>query len=248
VTAMDTHGVKGHAILLAAGLGRRLGAGAQKGFVPIHGRPLLCWSLETFARHPSIGEVIVVLAPGEAARDRCRTDVLAPMGLAERVKLIEGGVRRQDSSHHGIEALPASLREDPSTVVLIHDAARPLVSQFLISRCLRAMADYPDAAGALPALPARETLKRVEESWISATVSREGIWGAQTPQVFRLGPLRESHARAAREGRAVTDDAMLLEAAGHRIRIVPGDLENLKVTFPEDKLFVERLLRAREMR
>jgi 2-C-methyl-D-erythritol 4-phosphate cytidylyltransferase len=78
-------------------------------------------------------------------------------------------------------------------------------------------------------------------------VDREALWAAQTPQVFRLGPLLDAHARALAKGIAVTDDAGLLEATGHRLRIVPGDLENLKVTYPEDRIFVERLLREREL-
>lgn len=231
--------------MLAAGLGRRLGAGANKGLVRVHGRPLLSWSLETFAKHPSIGEIVVVVAPGNEARDRCMAEALAPLGLQDRVILVEGGERRQDSSLHGIDALPSRLRDDPETVVLIHDAARPLVSAFLITRCLRTLAENPDAAGVLPALPVRETLKRVEESWITATIDRTGLWGAQTPQIFRLGPLRDAHAQALSEERTVTDDASLLEAAGHLLRVVPGDLENLKVTYPEDRIFVERLLRER---
>jgi 2-C-methyl-D-erythritol 4-phosphate cytidylyltransferase len=245
MTTADHPIPQGHAILLAAGLGRRLGAGANKGFVQIHGRPLLTWSLEAFALHPSIGELIVVVAPGADSRERCVTEALRPLGLQDRVRLIEGGERRQDSSLHGIEALPPHLRDDPETVVLIHDAARPLVSAFLITRCLRALAEFPDAAGVLPALPVRETLKRVEESWIVSTVDRSGLWAAQTPQVFRLGPLRGAHEQALAEERTVTDDASLLEAAGHLLRVVPGDLENLKVTYPEDRIFVERLLRAR---
>ncbi len=245
MTSADHPVPQGHAILLAAGLGRRLGAGANKGFVQIHGRPLLSWSLETFARHPSIGELVVVVAPGSESRERCLTEALAPLGLQDRVILVEGGERRQDSSLRGIEALPSRLLDDPETIVLIHDAARPLVSAFLITRCLRALAENPDAAGVLPALPVRETLKRVEESWIASTIDRTGLWGAQTPQIFRLGPLREAHEQALAEERTVTDDASLLEAVGHLLRIVPGDLENLKVTYPEDRIFVERLLRER---
>jgi len=237
---------KGHAIILAAGQGRRFGAGTAKGLVSIHGRPLLAWSLETFARHRSVGEIVVVLPPGPSARERVTKEILRPMGLEERVVLAGGGARRQDSSLHGIEALPPKLRDDPRTIVMVHDAARPLVSPFLITRCMRALADHPDAAGVLPALPVRETLKRVNDSWVVETVPRSGLMASQTPQVFRLGPLREAHARATADGIEVTDDAGLLEATGHRLRVVPGDLENLKVTYPEDRLLAERLLRERE--
>lgn len=236
-----------HAILLSAGLGRRLGAGVNKGFVAIHGRPLLSWSLETFARHPAIGAIVIVHAPEEQTAERCRREILEPLGLVERVALIPGGERRQDSSLHGIEGLPAHVREDADAIVLVHDAARPLVSPFLITHCLRELQEHPDAAGVLPALPIRETLKRVQDSWIVETVDRQALWSAQTPQVFRLGALRRAHHEAQAAGRAVTDDAGLLEASGQRLRIVPGDLENLKVTYPEDRIFVERLLREREI-
>jgi 2-C-methyl-D-erythritol 4-phosphate cytidylyltransferase len=239
-------GRNAHAILLAAGLGRRLGAGVNKGFVAIHGRPLLSWSLETFAKHPAIGCIVIVHAQEEQAAERCRREILDPLGLGKRVALATGGERRQDSSLQGIEALPAAVREDPNAIVLVHDAARPLVSTFLITHCLRELAEHPDAAGVLPALPIRETLKRVRDSWIVETVDREALWSAQTPQVFRLAALRHAHHEALAAGRAVTDDAGLLEAMGHRLRIVPGDLENLKVTFPEDRIFVERLLRERD--
>ncbi len=244
---LETPVPKGHAILLAAGLGRRLGAGLNKGFVSILDRPLLAWSLGTFAQHPAIESIIVVHAPGEKAGDRCREEVLVPLGLEKRVVLAAGGDRRQDSSLKGIEALPEPIRENREMIVLIHDAARPLVSPFLISHCLREIARDPEADGVLPALPVRETLKEVRDSIVERTVGRERLWAAQTPQVFRLGALRDAHVRAAAEGWTVTDDAGLLEAAGSRVRVVPGDLENLKVTYPEDRIFIERLLREREM-
>lgn len=236
----------GHAVLLAAGQGRRFGATAGKGFTEIHGRPLLAWSLATFAAHPQIESLVVVVPPWSDGIERTRREVIEPLGLAHRVVLVPGGDRRQDSSQRGIDGLPASLRSRSDTVVLIHDAARPLVSSFLITRCLRALADFPDAAGVLPALPVRETLKKAGDSWVERTVDRDGLWAAQTPQVFRLGALLAAHARAAEQGFAVTDDAALLESSGERLRIVPGDIENIKVTYPEDRILVERLLRARE--
>jgi 2-C-methyl-D-erythritol 4-phosphate cytidylyltransferase len=236
----------GHAILLAAGQGRRFGATSGKGFTEIHGRPLLSWSLATFAAHPQIESIVVVVPPWSEGIERTRRDVVDPMGLGHRVVLVPGGDRRQDSSQLGIDALPASVRANPSAVVLIHDAARPMVSGFLITRCLRALADFPEAAGVLPALPVRETLKKAADAWVERTVDRDGLWAAQTPQVFRLGPLRDAQARAQEQGIAVTDDAALVEAAGGRLRIVPGDIENIKVTYPEDRILVERLLRARE--
>ncbi len=236
----------GHAILLAAGQGRRFGATAGKGFTEIHGRPLLAWSLLTFATHPQIESIIVVVPPWAEGIERTRRELIEPMGLGHRVVLAPGGDRRQDSSQSGIDALPTSVRENPGTVVLIHDAARPMVSGFLITRCLRALADFPDAAGVLPALPVRETLKKAADAWVERTVDREGLWAAQTPQVFRLGALRAAQEKAIAQGIAVTDDAALLEAAGERLRIVPGDIENIKVTYPEDRILVERLMRARE--
>ncbi|MFB3909634.1 MAG: 2-C-methyl-D-erythritol 4-phosphate cytidylyltransferase [Candidatus Eisenbacteria bacterium] len=240
----------GHAILLAGGQGRRLATedGSAKAFVSILGRPLLSWSLETFANDPAIETIVVVHAPGRTAHERCRTQILAPLGLEDRVLLADGGERRQDSSRRGLEALPEEVRRDPESLVLIHDAARPLVTTFLIHRCLRELAEHPDAAGALPALPVRETLKQVEGATIRGTVPREGLWAAQTPQVFRLGPLLQAHEHAAKQGRGVTDDAALLEASGAVLRVVPGDLENIKVTYPEDRVLVERLLRDRETR
>lgn len=239
---------QGHAILLAAGLGRRLGAGSAKGFVDLLGRPLLGWSLETFASHPAVGEVVIVLPRGNEARERCKREVTDPMGLTDRVRFAEGGERRQDSSLLGVEALSPEARDDPDAVVLIHDAARPLVSGFLINRCLREMRIHPEAAGCLPALPVKETVKRVKDGWVQSTLDRSGLMLAQTPQAFRLGALRQAHERSRIERLTVTDDAMLLEAMGSRLRIVPGDIENIKVTYPEDRILAERLMREREAR
>jgi len=236
----------GHAILLAAGQGRRFGATTGKGFTEIHGRPLLSWSLATFAAHPQIDSIVVVVPPWSDGIERTRRDVVEPLGLGHRVALVPGGDRRQDSSAQGIAGLPAAVRANPDTIVLIHDAARPMVSGFLITRCLRALADFPDAAGVLPGLPVRETLKKAADSWVERTVDRDGIWAAQTPQVFRLGPLLEAQKRAQEQELAVTDDAALIEAMGGQLRIVPGDIENIKVTYPEDRILVERLMRARE--
>ncbi len=239
---------QGHAVLLAAGLGRRLGAGSAKGFVELLGRPLLSWSLETFARHPAIGEIVIVLPPGRETLERCRAEVIDPMRLAHRVRLAEGGGRRQDSSYLGIEAFSDEIREDPGALALIHDAARPLVSEFLITRCLREMLAWPDAAGCLPALPVKETLKKTKDSWIETTIDRADLMTAQTPQAFRLGPLRQAQERSRASGLAVTDDAMLLESLGLRLRVVPGDIENIKITYPEDRMLAERLIREREAR
>jgi len=207
------------AILLCAGKGERLRAAVDKALVPLAGRPLFTWSLEAFERTPAI-ERIVVVGPVKRMKE-----LLAASGLSPRkiVGWTEGGRERQDSVSRGLQLLP-----DDTTLVAIHDCARALVTPELIARVL---ADAAQHGGAIAALPLADTLKRGVLGVIEATVPRQGLWCAQTPQAFRREWIVAAHGAAA--GKA-TDDAALVEALGHRVHLTTGDPLNIKITTLQD--------------
>jgi 2-C-methyl-D-erythritol 4-phosphate cytidylyltransferase/2-C-methyl-D-erythritol 2,4-cyclodiphosphate synthase len=209
------------ALLLAAGSGTRFGGALPKQFRPLLGRPVLRHAAEALLAE---GLVQRLLPVGEGAPIR---EALA--GLPHD-PAVPGGATRHTSVRAGLEALAA----DPPDVVLIHDGARPLVPRGTIPALLEALRTHP---GAIPALPVADTLKRGEAGVIAATVPREGLFRAQTPQAFRFAAILAAHRAAAAEA---TDDAALLEAAGLPVALVEGSERNLKITRPEDLPRMER--------
>ena len=221
------------ALIVAAGRGIRAGGAVPKQYQSLAGRAIVDRTVELFAAHPSIGEVLVVIS-GE---DR----LLYDRSVLSRQRLllpVEGGATRQDSVLRGLEALLARGAEH----VLIHDGVRPFASPGLIDRVIAALGES-DAV--LPGTPVTDTLKRVDASgYVAATVDRAELHGAQTPQGFRLGPLIEAHRRAAAEGYSATDDAAIAEWAGISVKLVAGEKENVKLTTPEDIESADRKLRV----
>jgi 2-C-methyl-D-erythritol 4-phosphate cytidylyltransferase/2-C-methyl-D-erythritol 2,4-cyclodiphosphate synthase len=207
------------ALVVAAGRGNRFGGDVPKQWQMLGGQPILRHSLGAFAAHPDIAEVRAVIHPDD--RDRYEA---AAAGLRLNPP-ISGGATRQDSVRLGLEALA----NDPPDWVLIHDGARPFVDSGLIARVLKALATEP---GAIPALPVHDTLKRGEDGKIAATVPREGLFRAQTPQGFHFSPILAAH--RANQGRELTDDAALFEAAGLPVALVEGAEENVKITTRRD--------------
>jgi 2-C-methyl-D-erythritol 4-phosphate cytidylyltransferase / 2-C-methyl-D-erythritol 2,4-cyclodiphosphate synthase len=210
------------AVLVAAGSGTRFGAETPKQFLSLGGRPVLRHAAETLVEHVGMLQPVGDKAPIEAALEGLRH--LPP---------VPGGATRQQSVHAGLEALGA----DAPDVVLVHDAARPLIPPGTIPALLAALEHAP---GAIPAIPVADTLKRVVDGVITATAPRDGLYRAQTPQAFRFPILLAAH-RAGTAG-AATDDASLLEAAGLTVAIVPGSEDNIKLTWPEDLRRLERAM------
>ena len=219
------------AVIVAAGAGLRAGPGEPKAWRTLGGRPLIRWSVEGLLAGGA-EEVIVVVA-----RDRLAQVDEALAGL-DGWRAVTGGNTRADSVQAGLAALTAA-RGQP---VLVHDAARPFVSRTHVERLLAAL-DVAD--GAVPALPVPDTLKR-GDGLIDETVSREGLWRAQTPQAFRFGRLKAAYRRwpATEEP---TDDASVMERAGGHVAMVPGDPMLMKLTYPEDFLMAEQLAASRRI-
>jgi 2-C-methyl-D-erythritol 4-phosphate cytidylyltransferase / 2-C-methyl-D-erythritol 2,4-cyclodiphosphate synthase len=210
------------ALLVAAGAGSRFGAETPKQFLTIVGKPVIRHAAEALAAHVSHLQPVGDAGPIEAAL----------RGLAGCLPVVPGGVTRQDSVRAGLEAL-APHRPD---IVLVHDAARPFIPEGTIPALLAALKESP---GAIPAAPVADTLKRVVRGVITETVPRIGLFLAQTPQAFRFQTLLAAH-RSGVTG--ATDDASLLEAAGEMVEVVPGSDDNIKLTYPEDLVRLERIM------
>jgi 2-C-methyl-D-erythritol 4-phosphate cytidylyltransferase len=212
-------------IVVAGGSGRRFGE--QKQFASLAGRPVLSWAVDA-CRTVSDGVVLVVPADAPPA-DSTGADAV-----------VTGGGTRADSVRSGLEAVPAE-----ADVIVVHDAARPLAAPALFAAVLEALHE-DGVTGAVPGLAPSDTIKVVDRSMnVTNTLDRTSLVAVQTPQAFAAEALRRAHARAESSADAVaTDDAMLVEAAGGRIRVVPGHPGNIKITTPDDLTTAERLLAA----
>jgi 2-C-methyl-D-erythritol 4-phosphate cytidylyltransferase len=224
------------AIIVAGGSGQRMGSPVAKQYLPIGGIPILARTLLVFDRCERIAEMVLVVSEKDLAF--CRTRIIGAHGLQKPVKIISGGPDRQDSVFNGLAAC-----RQRDGIVAIHDGVRPFVSHRLIHDCIETA---QRTGGCIPALRVTETLKRVhrvhQDRYIAETVSRENVWQAQTPQVFRFSLIHLAHRMARRRGFRATDDAELMEKAGYPVSIIPGDLRNMKITTPEDIQLAETIL------
>ncbi len=217
-------------VIPAAGSGRRFGGSGPKQLEVLAGRPVLVRSIEPFLER--VDDIVVVV--NSAIRDTVAA-IIAQEPWAQRCRLVEGGDCRRDSVHNGLLALQSGC-----TWALVHDAARPLVTTAVIDACLAALHHHP---AVVAAIPCNDTLKRVDEHpVITATVSRQGLWRAQTPQGLRLEQALPAFAQAKREDWDVTDDVSVLERAGCVSAIVADSPRNLKITLPDDLALAEALL------
>jgi len=205
------------AIVLAAGAGRRLGADEPKAFLSIGGRPILAVAVAAAAASSAVDQVVVTVPEGY--EDRA---IGCVEGLEILCTVVRGGESRQASVRAALAAIP-----DGIELIAVHDAARPFAPPDLFTSVLAAVGD---GDGAIPVLPVADTVKRVDDGFVTATLPRERLALAQTPQAFRASALRDAHDRAAASGLEVTDDAQALEAAGSRVRAIPGDQMNVKIT------------------
>jgi len=220
------------ALVVAAGQGTRMGDSLPKQYLAIGDRPLLSYSLDALCRHPALHRTFVVLHPDDRLFATRVWDALAD----RLTPLYCGGATRAQSVLHGLERMQGEV--DADDWVLVHDAARPCLTHTLIDRLLQELNDDP--VGGLLAIPVADTLKRENaERRVLRTERREGLWQAQTPQMFRLGMLVQ--ALRAADPAATTDEASAIEQLGHSPRLVMGSAANLKVTYPED-LELARLL------
>lgn len=225
------------AIIVAAGSGVRLKSDVPKAFVKIGGRTMLSYSLSAVGQVSAIGEVVIAVPDGFESAARAEAEAAC---LGVPVKITPGGSERQDSVR-----IALGLTGAESELAIVHDAARPLAAPAVFEACLAAAAR---AGGAIAAVPVSDTLKRVADGSrvIASTVSRAGLWQAQTPQAFRRELLVAAHQRAADEGIVATDDADLVERIGVRVEVVESSTANIKITTPSDLAIVEAIIAARK--
>jgi 2-C-methyl-D-erythritol 4-phosphate cytidylyltransferase len=228
---------KAYALLPAAGSGSRMGVTMPKQYLEIAGQPLLYHAVSAMARHPRIEQTFVVLAPG---------DTRFPAGgwrelRAKVTPLYCGGATRAASVFNGLLAARDAIAE--ADWVLVHDAARPCLGREDLDRLFGELES--DETGGLLAVPVADTLKRANrDARVAGTEPRDNLWLAQTPQMFRYRVLIE--ALRAADPASVTDEARAIEALGLKPRLVMGDTRNIKVTYPEDLVLAELILRSRQ--
>lgn len=227
------------AILPAAGLGTRMAGPQPKQFLALDGVPILIHSLRAFAAVPRVKEIYVAVRKPEMERVQAQ---VAEYGFQSRTHVVEGGDTRQESVVHALDAIPA----EDNDIVLVHDAVRPLIDTATIERTIEAVAQN---GAAIVGMPAIDTIKQVERTAhgaiITATIPREFIVQAQTPQGFRYGLLRKAMSDAVEEGFVGTDEASVIERAGLPVAVVPGSQVNLKITQSGDLELAEFYLRHR---
>ncbi|WP_256762317.1 2-C-methyl-D-erythritol 4-phosphate cytidylyltransferase [Cohnella sp. WQ 127256] len=222
------------AVIVAAGRGTRMGSADNKPYLLLAGRTVLAHTLDAFERCPSVSSIVLVVSSGEEKR---ADEVISAEGFVKVKRIIQGGAERQDSVYAGLAELDTE-------GVLVHDAARPLVTSKQVEACCRAAEEHGSSA---LAVPVKDTIKVSDGSgFIVATPERSTLWSVQTPQAFLRQELIQAHRQAREENAMATDDAMLIERLGRKVAIVKGDYANIKITTPEDLPIAELLLSRRQ--
>jgi 2-C-methyl-D-erythritol 4-phosphate cytidylyltransferase len=209
------------AIIVAGGKGKRMGQALNKQFIKIGGKEILARTIEVFQNLYEINEIIVVCAEGEI--EYCKENIINKYGFSKVVKIVAGGMERQDSVRNGLINCNTK-----TNIVVIHDGARPFVTSNIIKESIK----WARECGACTAaVPVNDTIKRVDEYMYSIdTPSREGLYAVQTPQAFRYDLILEGHNRAKDMDIFATDDTMLIEHMGIKVKIIDGSNTNIKIT------------------
>jgi len=223
------------AIIVAAGKGLRMKGKTAKQYLSLAGRPVLSRTLAAFDACPVIDAVYLVVP--EKDMDFCRERILPEAGLTLTVALVPGGRQRHDSVFRGLQAA-----DNPGGIAVIHDGVRPLIRPEQITRCVKGA---EEEGGCILGVRVADTLKSVDgAAYIRSTLQRKAVWSAQTPQAFPYDVIFRAHELAREKGRIshITDDAMLVEQSGKKVRIIEGSRYNLKITTREDLFLAEAIL------
>ncbi|MPM21256.1 2-C-methyl-D-erythritol 4-phosphate cytidylyltransferase [bioreactor metagenome] len=223
------------AVILAAGKGTRMNMSINKLYLNIKGKPLLARTLDVFFACSSIHEIVLVIREDED--ELCREKIICNMKNNKPLKLVIGGKERQDSVYNGIKSA-----DQGSELILIHDGARPFVTQAMIEESIREAKIYKAVA---VGMPVKDTIKRVGGNGVIVnTPDRSGLWIAQTPQTFARNTIVQAYELSYRDKAVATDDAMLVERMGLRVRMIRGSYDNIKITTPEDMALAEEILES----
>ena len=222
------------AIIPSAGSGKRMGLRTNKNYLTIADRPVLARTIAAFDGCASISSIIVVVPRGDETY--CKDRILKPHRFKKPIRVVPGGPERQDSVANGLGSV-----DKDSSIIVIHDGARPLVTAELIEAVISGAFS---AGAAICAVPVKDTIKLARGSFVEMTVARERLWSVQTPQAFKAELLREAFKMAKDTGMRATDESGLVEALGKTVKIVPGSYENIKITTPEDLRIAGCLLKS----
>ncbi|MGB7062871.1 MAG: 2-C-methyl-D-erythritol 4-phosphate cytidylyltransferase [Candidatus Zixiibacteriota bacterium] len=228
--------MKAVAVIVAGGQGTRIEGKLPKQFLNLGDKPILAHCVQRFEACETVDQIILVVP--EDYLGYCSQTVVDPYGFKKVKKIVFGGKERQDSVYLGLKACPNS-----TTVVAIHDGVRPFVSPQKISESIR-LCEQKKAV--VLALPVKDTVKRVEGNSVVTTLDRKKLWLVQTPQVFEYGFILDAYEKAIQEGFVGTDDAMLVERLGHKVTVVEGEYQNIKITTAEDLVMAEKFIRTHE--
>ena len=222
------------ALIAAAGLGKRMNAKISKPFIPIFGKPILAYTIEKFEQCKFIEKIYLIVNQEE--RDFCSKDIILKYNFSKVQELIEGGETRQDSVYNGLKVL-----DQDTDIVVIHDGARPLVEETIIQESIEAAQEY---GAAIAAIPLKDTVKKSRKDFfINETLNREEIWRAQTPQTFKYDIILSAFHQSYKDKFFATDDAAIVERYGHKVKMIIGSEENIKITTPFDIIIAENFLK-----
>ncbi len=221
------------AVVPAAGMGKRFGS--NKPFILLNGKPLFIYSLEVFEALESIKEIIPVMKPEDMEIGR---RLIEEEGIKKVKKIAPGGKERQDSVYNGLKFI-----ENKNSIVVIHDAVRPIISVEMVENAIRELSGYD---GVILAVPPKDTIKESKKMIVNRTLKRENLWAVQTPQVFPYETIMDAYIKAMKEKYYSTDDSSLVEFNGGKVKIVMGSYKNIKITTPEDISIAEIFLRKME--
>ncbi|MEY2864462.1 MAG: hypothetical protein RLY58_2169 [Pseudomonadota bacterium] len=226
------------AVVPAAGQGRRFGGSTPKQYLRIHGQPVILHSIDRLCRFLPLSACVVAISAGDTDAPQL------PYEQPTQVRFVTGGAERMDSVLAGLRALQCCA--DPMDWVLVHDVARPCITQQSLRQLVAQLHDDP--VGGLLAVPVRDTLKRGKAGVVTETVSRDELWQCQTPQMFRYGLLLAALEDAVAEQHLVTDEAGAMERAGHTVRLIEGRSDNIKITYTDDLALAEAILSSQPLR
>jgi len=223
-----------YAVVVAAGKGERMVSNVAKQYILLCGKPVILYSLEIFDSIDAIDGIILVVAASDVSYV-CES-LLAEHTLKKKVSVVIGGFNRQQSVLNGLNSIPHD-----AELVVIHDGARPLITEQIVSNCIDEAVNHGAVA---VGVPVKDTIKIVDsQNFISSTPMRDELWIVQTPQIFRYETIFAAHKKALEDGFIGTDDSILAERAGVRVKMIQGSYRNIKITTSEDLILAQELIK-----
>lgn len=223
------------ALVPAAGSGKRMGGDRSKQYLEIGGKPIIVHTLNLLDSCENISEVCLIVPEDDCAY---ACEMLDEMRFIKPVKVVPGGRERQDSVRNGLDSIYGC------DIVMVHDGVRPFVTEEILNRCIEETLLY---GATVVAVPAKDTIKSVdEERNVIETLERKRLWQIQTPQTFRYDLLKDAFKKAYNDAFYGTDEAMLVERLGHKVKVIEGDYRNIKITTPDDMIVAEAILKSLE--